>query len=214
MDRIDELLFKYNNEKEWSRAAKEWFRFVMWPAYILMVLLIFGVIAALLLPRYFGYICLGMLVVLGIIYLWSQLCTGIIGTKKWKRKVIQSSRIRFKENQTWLIECIKMQDMTNQQVYNLLKQKQSRMPQEGDRPMYVLSIASMLLSFTCLLVTPLVNRNYTEYIMYIILILLLLWPVGIMIYKFFKSLRETEDSKFMRKNRYEYIIKLLEDYLN
>ena len=208
MDKIDVVLFRYKRERKFSKEFK---RFVWGMAIPMIVLLLIDIATILFCPV--DYV--GMVLVLCAIFMvvWTKIVEGKWGTKKWKYKLMNAYRGRFKVDQDILIGIIKEEGMNCQQVYNLLIKRHNRMPQSADKQTFVITIVSLIVALTSVLASPFQSiniENYAEYVTYVITILILMVPVGYGLYKFIVAQSKQYDEK---KNNYEYVIELLEDHL-
>lgn len=215
MDKIDELLFKYNNRKiKLSEESQKMYNFIEIPLIGILIMMLTE--AVICLVEHLTYMYIVMIFTIIAEWLWMQFCKGKIGTKKWKQKIVKYSRNLFKENQKQLIDLIISEGMTCQQVYNLLIKKDGRLSRAGDKTIYFISICSLLVALISVLVSPLNNIigvDYSMYLAYVLCFFLIFGPIIFCVFKILYLSNETPDSKFMKKNNYDYIIKMLEDML-
>lgn len=207
MDKIDMVLFKFKREKMLSEEFKKRYRFVL---VISIIYSLIELIFVFLSPVGFVLCSILYLVpMLIVIKFWE----GKWGTNKWKNKCMKTYRENFKLNQCKLLEIINDEKMNCQQVYNLLTKRHSRMLQGADKRTLIISFFSLVIACTSIFVSPLQKANmesYAQYVVYVIGILLALGLIAKFIYRRISAQSKQYDEK---KKDYEYILKLLEDYL-
>lgn len=208
MDKIDVVLFRYRRERKLSKELKKLIWFMAIP---MIILLLIDILTIIFCPVSYAGIIIFICAILMVI--WTKIIDGKWGNKEWKYKLMNAYRDRFNLDQSKLIDIIKDEGMNCQQVYNLLIRRHNRLPQSTDKQTFVITIVSLIVALTGILVSPLQNtnvENYAEYVAYVIIILIFLVPVGCGLYRFVISQNKQYDEK---KNNYEYVIELLEDYL-
>lgn len=216
MDKIDELLFKYNIEYTMNTKVKKRLLLLLMPISIIYIMGVMGEIIALCSSEYLPYAYLAMIFCGIIIKLWISFCSGKIGTKNWKKKTMEYYRERFSEKQKRLVQLINSEGMSCQQVYNLLNSKYCRMSKKEDKMVYTISMCSVIIALTNIFIVPFQKIEDFSYIEYIAIILTTLFILGWIFYFTYKvliSLNESEDLAFLKKNNYEKVMKLLEDLL-
>ena len=208
MDKIDVVLFRYKKERKLSKEFKK----MLWLMSIpIIILLLISFIS----PFVFAT-CYAWLIVIPcsvLMLIWAMIIEGKWGTNKWKYKLMNLYQERFKLDQSKLLEIIKDEGLSCQQVYNLLTKRYSRMSQGVDKQTFIITIFSLVIAFTGILASPLQStnsENYAEYVIYIFIILFFLVPIGYILYKVIVAQSKQYDEK---KKDYEYVIGLLEDHL-
>lgn len=208
MDKIDVVLFRYKRERRLNREIK---KILLGMSVSLIILFIVDVTLFFLCPlEYRGWITI---LYISSMITWSKIVEGKWGTEKWKYKLMNAYRERFKADQKKLIEIVRVEGLNCQQVYNLLIQRYQRMPQIMDKQTFAITIFSLIIAFAGILASPLQSlgfENYGEYLIFIIIILVFLGPLGYVYYRLIIAQNKQYDEK---KNSYEYVIELLEDYL-
>lgn len=207
MDRIDKVLFIFKREKTFSKKCKKMRRLTLIPMTIL--LLINTILAIVFLLGHVWSLILSILCLI-LMAILAKFMKGKWGTNKWKEKWVEVYHDNFNFDQVKLVAIIKGEGMNCQQVYNFLIKRHSRIPHKVDDQTFIITIFSLVIAFTGILVSPLQNTSFETYIKYIMEILIFLAPMAYILYEFIIAQSKDYDKK---KNDYEYIIKLLEDYL-
>jgi len=214
MDKVDEILYEYSKKQKTSQMSKEWRKKILRPGFLLIVLLLLEFIACAIYRWLFAL--LALLVTLVVFWFWYLACIGRIGTKKWKDKIMKYYRERFVEQQNVLFSVIEEKKMVKQEVYNKLKVKFSRQPVKTDKTAYIVSVASLVVAMTSILVAPLTNyagQDYASFIVAVFVILLLISEMSYFLLCGIEKLSETQESLFLKENKLEHVMKLLEDDL-
>ena len=172
MDKIDVVLFRYKRERKLSKELKK----LLWLMLIPIILLVLiGCVSLFTFPTCYGLLIVILCVVLMLI--WAKIMEGKWGTNKWKCNLMKLYKERFKLDQSKLLEIIKDEGLSCQQVYNLLTKRYSRMSQGVDKQTFIITIFSLVIAFTGILASPLQStnsENYAEYVIYIFIILFFL----------------------------------------
>lgn len=207
MDKIDVVLFRFKREKTFSKKCKKMRRLTLIPMTILLLtntILTFAFLLGYVWSLILSIICLILMEIL------AKIMEGKWGTNKWKDKWVEVYHDNFNFNQEKLVAIINGEGMNCQQVYNFLIKRHSRMLHKVDKQTFIITIFSLVIAFTSILVSPLQNTSFEIYTKYIIKILFFLAPMAYILYKFIIAQSKDYDKK---KNDYECVIKLLEDYL-
>lgn len=208
MDKIDVVLFRYRRER---KKCSEVIKMAVIMSIPLFIILIMDVISMFLLHTIKGWILLGISVL--SMFIWTKFMEAKWGTAKWKKRILTARRAGFKTNQESLIEIINEEKMNCQQVYNGLVKKHSRLPQSTDRRGYIITILSLIIALTGILVSPIKDvglEYYTAYVMGVFEIIVLLGVMGYILYRIVTVQNMLYDEK---KEIYEDVLELLEDWL-
>ncbi len=214
MDKVDEILYEFNKKQKDSNLRKEWLKKIMGPGIALAGLLIVEFIMCAIFQSVTALVALIITTVL--LWCWYLASLGRIGTQKWKDKTMEYYRMRFKEQQKILYSVIKDKKLVNQEVYNKLQVKHGRQPAKTDKAAYIVSVASLVVAMTSILVAPLTNyagQDYASFIIVVFAILLLFAEVSYFLFCGIEKLSETQESLFLKENKLEHVMKLLEDDL-
>lgn len=207
MDKIDVVLFRFKREKILSEEYKKRYRFTL---IISIIYILAGLILVFLSPVGFVLCSILYLVpMLIVIKFWE----GKWGTNKWKYKCMKTYREYFKLNQGKLLEIINDEEMNCQQVYNLLTKRHGRMAQGADKRTLIISFFSLVIACTSIFASPLQRDNMESYEQYVVYVIVILFALGLIANLFYRRISAQSKQYDEKKKDYEYILKLLEDYL-
>lgn len=207
MDKIDMVIFNFNMERTVSKEHKKMARILL--ILITMPLLI-DLSFLLVFPAGYALSCILHSVLMLILFKFWE---GKWGTNKWKYKCMKRYQENFKLNQSKLLQIINDEEMNCQQVYNLLTKRHSRMVQGADKRTLIISIFSLVIACTSILVSPLQRADLESYKQYVACVIVILFVLGLMANFFYRFISAQSKQYDEKKKDYEYVLKLLEDYL-
>lgn len=207
MDKIDVVLFKFKMERTVSKEYKKMTRILL--ILITMPLLI-DLSFLFVFPAGYALCCILHMVLMLIL---DKFWEGKWGTNKWKHNWMKIYKENFQLYKRTLVEVIKEEKLNCQQVYNILIKKHSRILPWTNKESLIIAIFSLVISLIGILVQLLQKESLESYAKLVQYISLTIIVLGIVAYIFYRVISMQNGQSDEKKKEYEYIIKLLEDYL-